>query len=145
MTILNDIVIRPALTSERSAVTELWRRTGLTTSYNDLSSDFDFALGKPGSDVLVGVHSGKIVASIMVGHDGHRGWLYYVSVDISAQSNGYGAAILAAGEEWLRARSVPKVMLLVRETNTRAVGFYDRQGYEAIQRTIMQKWLKPQD
>ncbi len=144
MTELIDLVIRPATASERGLVTDLWVRAGLTTSYNDPASDFDFAIGRSGSDVLVGVWSEKIVASAMVGHDGHRGWLYYVSVDPDVQNRGYGAAIVAACEAWLRIRGVPKVMLLVRETNSKVVGFYGRNGYEAIPRTIMQKWLTPQ-
>lgn len=145
MTVAQGVTIRAATAGDRPAVTALWAATGLTTSYNDPGTDFDFALGKPASDVLVGVSDGGIVASVMVGHDGHRGWLYYVAVDPAAQKRGVGAAIVAAGEDWLRARGVAKVMLLVRETNKPVIGFYEGNGYEAIPRTIMQKWLTVPD
>lgn len=141
MTSSLDMMIRPAMASERVMVTDLWARAGLTTSYNDPARDFDFALGRLASDVLVRVVSDTILASVMVGHDGHRGWLYYVAVAPGARNRGHGTAIVAAGEEWLRSRGVPKVMLLVRETNTTVVEFYGRNGYETIPRTIMQKWL----
>jgi hypothetical protein len=50
------------------------------TGYNDPALDFRFALAKTGSDILVGVDvEGWIVGSVMVGHDGHRGWVYYVA------------------------------------------------------------------
>jgi hypothetical protein len=31
--------------------------------------------------VLLGRNDGALVASVLVGHDGHRGWVYYVTVD----------------------------------------------------------------
>lgn len=135
------LTVRPAEASEQAAVTRLWEKAGLTTSYNDPASDFNFAISRPASDILVGIVSGEIVATVMVGHDGHRGWLYYVAVEPNTQKSGFGAAIVAAGEDWLRARGVPKVMLLIRETNTKVARFYEHNGYEAIPRTIMQKWL----
>jgi crotonobetainyl-CoA:carnitine CoA-transferase CaiB-like acyl-CoA transferase len=46
-----------------------------------------------------------------------------------------------AAEEWLKGRKVVKVMLLVRETNTKVVDFYKRLGFETIPRVIMEKWL----
>lgn len=94
--------VRPATVGERRAVADLWIKTGLTTVYNDPDVDFVFAHEKPASTVLVGLLGGKIIASVMVGHDGHRGWLYYVSVDPDEQKAGHGAAIVAAGENWLK-------------------------------------------
>jgi ribosomal protein S18 acetylase RimI-like enzyme len=135
--------IEPASSADRSAVVRLWERAGLVASYNDPTEDFDFAVGKQSSDVLVGWSAGKIVASVLVGHDGHRGWLYYVAVDPDYQKRGLGTAIVGAGEAWLASRSVKKVMLLVRETNTRVVRFYEDLAYETVPRTIMQKWLIP--
>jgi len=115
----------------------------LTTSYNDPGEDFSFALGRDGSDVLVGVSDGKVVASVMVGHDGHRGWLYYVAVDPRCRKRGYGGAIVEAGERWLSERQIRKVLLLVRDTNTAVVGFYESLQYEVAPRVVMQKWLVP--
>ncbi len=79
----------------------------------------------------------------MVGHDGHRGWLYYVATHPAARGRGLGRRMVEAGEKWLRDHNVVKVQLLVRETNTAVVGFYDRLGYEVAPRVLMTKWLKP--
>jgi ribosomal protein S18 acetylase RimI-like enzyme len=78
----------------------------------------------------------------MVGHDGHRGWMYYVAVDPGMRRQGVGRALVQAGEEWLRERGVPKVHLMVRETNNAVVEFYARIGYDPMPRYNMQKWLK---
>jgi ribosomal protein S18 acetylase RimI-like enzyme len=131
--------IRSANPADEAAVVALWQACGLTVPYNDPVADFRFALGKPGSDILV---SEDITGSVMVGHDGHRGWLYYVSVAPSERRKGLGRALVAAAEEWLRQRGVPKAHLMVRETNQAIAAFYQHLGYDPMPRINMQKWLK---
>lgn len=134
--------IRAASADEEGEVVALWRDCGLETSYNDLAHDFRFARAKPNSEILVGVSAEeRIVASVMAGHDGHRGWLYYVATAPDCQLQGIGRQMVAAGEEWLRDRGVVKVMLLVRDTNTQVLDFYNRLGFEVIPRVVMQKWI----
>lgn len=121
---------------------ELWRACSLVTSYNDPGDDFRFAVSGACSAVLVGeTPDQEIAATVMVGHDGHRGWLYYVAVSPRYRAQRCGRQIVDAGEAWLRARNVPKVQLIVRETNPRAVSFYHRLGYDVAPRTLMAKWL----
>jgi ribosomal protein S18 acetylase RimI-like enzyme len=136
------LTIRSAAPDDEAAIAALWQACGLVTSYNDPAEDFRFARGKSNSDVLVSVHEdGKLVGSVMVGHDGHRGWIYYVAADPNYGKQGIGRRMAAAAEQWLKDRKVVKVMLLVRETNTQVVDFYKRLGFETIPRVIMQKWL----
>jgi len=136
-------LIRSASTKEEGQVAELWRACGLVVSYNDPKADFRFAFGKPGSDILVPINdAGKIIGSIMVGHDGHLGWIYYVSVDPGYRKQGIGRQLVKAGEQWLTERGVVKVNPMVRETNTQVTTFYERIGYDPMPRINMQKWLK---
>lgn len=138
-----ELTIRNATADDAPRVAALWRAANLVTSYNDPSKDFHFALAKDNSDVLVGVDEEQtIVGSVMVGHDGHRGWIYYVASAPEHRGQGVGRSMVEAGEQWLKAKGVVKVMLLVRETNTQVVDFYEHLGFEAIPRVIMQKWLE---
>lgn len=134
--------IRTATPDDEPAVVGLWRVCGLVTSYNDPAADFAFARAGACSDVLVGEDDGIIRATVMVGHDGHRGWLYYVASDPLARAEGFGRQIVEAGESWLRQQGVAKVQLLVRETNTQVVGFYEHLGFEVAPRVVMTKWLR---
>ena len=134
--------VAPAHSGQRDAIVQLWRDAGLTVPWNDPRADYDLAAGKPNSDVLVGLAGGRVVAALIVGHDGHRGWLYYVGVDPLEQKAGHGAAIVAAGEAWLTARGMPKAMLMVRDTNVAVEAFYHRIGYETVPRKVLQKWLR---
>ena len=134
--------IRRATIADESAVAALWQACGLTVPYNDPIRDFHFALGKPGSDILVADDS-DIIGSVMVGHDGHRGWLYYACVAPSHRKRGVGRALVKAAEDWLAVRGVPKAQLMMRENNSEVAAFYERLGYEPMPRINMQKWLKP--
>jgi ribosomal protein S18 acetylase RimI-like enzyme len=136
------ISIRNAAVADEAAVIALWRACDLTAPYNDPASDFRFARGGPASDILVAVDANDIMGSIMVGHDGHRGWLWYVAVTPQHRKKGIGRALVKAAEEWLSARAVPKVHLMVRETNAQVVEFYAKIGYDPMPRVNMQKWLK---
>ena len=78
----------------------------------------------------------------MLGHDGHRGWLYYVASSPRTRGSGIGRQMIQAAEEWLRQRGVLKAQLMVRETNTKVVSFYEHLGFEVTPRVLMSKWLR---
>lgn len=136
------VTIQPALPADEQAITDLWRACGLVVSYNDPGKDFRFALTGDNSTILAGRNdAGDILGSVMVGHDGHRGWLYYVAAAPTAQGQGIGRQMVAAAEAWLRAQGVWKAQLLVRDTNTKVVSFYEHLGFEVSPRVVMTKVL----
>ena len=110
-------------------VIALWARCGLTRAWNDPVTDIGFARRGPASSVLVWELDGLIAASVMVGHDGHRGALYYVSVDPARQGEGLGREVVSAAEQWLAERGCWKANIIVRDDNVRAQGFWDKMGY----------------
>jgi GNAT superfamily N-acetyltransferase len=138
-----DLVVRDFVESDREAVIALWRRCGLTRPWNDPSHDIDLAIGNGSSTILVGTVHDQLVATTMVGFDGHRGWIYYVAVAPDHVRRGFGRAIMAAAEDWLRERHVPKVELLVRTENGAVLNFYDGLGYERQDVVVMARWLRP--
>lgn len=141
-----DLVVRAAVLADEEVVAALWRACGLVAAYNDPGADFRLANAGSESSVLVAEEAtGLIVGTVMVGHDGHRGWLYYVATDPSCREKGVGRALIAAGERWLRDRQIAKVQLMVREANAAVVPFYARLGFEETPRIVMAKWLKPSE
>lgn len=137
------LTIRRAVPEDEPSVVELWRACDLVTSYNDPAADFRFARAGACSDVLVGGdETGRISGSVMVGHDGHRGWLYYVASTPRSRGRGIGRQMVQAAEEWLRQRGVVKAQLMIRETNSKVVSFYEHLGFEVTPRVVMSKWLR---
>jgi ribosomal protein S18 acetylase RimI-like enzyme len=119
----------------------LWHRAGLTRPWNSPEGDFQRALDGETSTVLGGFDDGCLIGTAMVGHDGHRGWVYYLAVDESRRGAGLGAQLMAAAETWLREQGAVKVQLMVRAENDAAVGFYDRLGYDDVKVAVRAKWL----
>lgn len=138
---MSDIAIGEALDADIDALTALWVRCGLTRPWNDPQADIAFARKSPNAAILVAKRDGILCASVMVGHDGHRGWLYYVAVDPDLQRGGLGRRVTQAAEDWLRERGVAKVMLMVRPDNEAVQAFYQANGYEEQKRVILAKWL----
>ena len=126
---------------EAEAVAALWKACGLTRPWNDPIADIDLARRSPETALLVGREGGAVVGSVMVGHDGHRGWVYYLAVAPDRRRAGHGAALMAAAERWLQARRLPKLQLMVRRTNPEVLGFYAAIGFKDQDVVVLGKWI----
>ena len=131
------------LTPEDSeGVSALWDQAGLTRPWNPPEADLLRALAGETSTVLGLFDGGTLVGTVMVGHDGHRGWVYYLAVAESHRGTGLGRRLMLAAEDWLRERGVVKLQLMVRSANAGVLDFYDRLGYEDADVQVRAKWLR---
>ena len=133
--------IAPIEDSDISDVIALWQACGLTRPWNDPTTDIALARKGANAAVLVGRDGAAIVATVLVGHDGHRGWVYYLAVDQGRRGKGYGRVMMDAAERWLRGHGIEKLQLLVRADNSRVKSFYQSLGYSEQERIIFAKWL----
>jgi hypothetical protein len=122
-------------------VVALWQRCGSTRAWNDPAGDIALARREANATVLLGRTEGALVASVLVGHDGHRGWVYYVTVDPDHRFKDYGRMIMTAAEDWLRSRGIEKLQLMVRRDNDKVHAFYESLGYYDQERVVFAKWL----
>jgi len=135
------LAIAPIADTDVATVIALWQACGLTRPWNDPAADIALARRGPNSTILIGRADNHIVATVMVGHDGHRGWVYYVATHPDRRAKGFGRAIMDAAEDWLRAAGIAKLQLLVRRENARAGTFYQSIGYAEAQTIVFAKWL----
>jgi ribosomal protein S18 acetylase RimI-like enzyme len=131
--------IAPLTTAEAEQAVALWRAAELVRPWNDPHADLALALNGVSSTILAARDGARVVGTVMVGHDGHRGWLYYLAVATSHRGRGIGRDMVAAAEAWLIARSVPAVQLMVRDDNVAAAGFYRAIGYDRRAVIVMGK------
>jgi ribosomal protein S18 acetylase RimI-like enzyme len=122
--------MREADAADAREVIALWEACGLTRPWNDPAADFARAVAGPASAVLLLQEGDALAAGVMVGFDGHRGWVYYLAVAPERRRAGLGRTMMDAAETWLRARGAPKIQLMVREDNEAALGFYEALGLE---------------
>ena len=133
------IAFRPLEERDIDDVIALWTACGLVRPWNEPKRDIDFARGKEGSDILLGFEESALVASVMVGHDGHRGWLYYVAVAPEVQGKGIGKVTVRVAEAWLKARGIWAINLNIRSENEEVRAFYSALGYENRDVIVMGK------
>jgi ribosomal protein S18 acetylase RimI-like enzyme len=136
-----QVEIRELDGNHRAEAVALWDRTGLIRPWNPPYEDFDQAITGNGSAVLGAIDGDRLVATAMVGHDGHRGWDYYLAVDPEVQATGVGRAMMRAAEAWVREAGIPKIQLMVRSTHTAELGFYDAVGFTVEDTVILSRWL----
>ena len=121
--------IRPFQPSDEPAVVALWKECDLTRPWNDPHKDIARKLAVQPELFLVGVADGAIVASVMAGYEGHRGWVNYLAVAPAFRSRGFARALMQRVEEQLLERGCPKLNLQVRDSNQEAIAFYRHLGY----------------
>ena len=127
--------IRTAIAADHERILELWEACGLTRPWNDPRRDLARELAHDPELLLVGTApddaatGNQVVATVMAGYEGHRGWLNYLAVDPVHNGRGFGRAIVAEGERRLGALGCPKINLQVRHDNAAAIGFWEAMGY----------------
>jgi ribosomal protein S18 acetylase RimI-like enzyme len=135
------LTIAPIGDADITGVIALWQACHLTRPWNDPAADIALARKGSNATVLIGRDSASIIATVLVGHDGHRGWVYYLAVDPEHRHKGYGRVMMDAAETWLRGHGIEKLQLLVRPDNSQMKAFYQSLGYSEQERIIYAKWL----
>jgi ribosomal protein S18 acetylase RimI-like enzyme len=121
--------IRPFEPADEAAVVALWHECGLTRPWNDPRRDIARKLTEQPELFLVGSVGARVIATAMVGFDGHRGWVYYLAVAVSHRHQSIGRALMHEAERLLIERGCPKLNLMVRSSNAEVIAFYRALGY----------------
>lgn len=114
---------------DEQAVIRLWERCGLIRPWNDPRKDIERKLSEQPELFLVGQNGADVIATVMAGFDGHRGWVYYLAVAPEQRGKSYGRRLMQAVERLLLARGCPKLNLQVRASNQDVLAFYRKLGY----------------
>jgi ribosomal protein S18 acetylase RimI-like enzyme len=121
--------IRAFSNTDAAAVIALWEGCGLVVPQNDPLADIERKLQVNPELFLVGERMGKVIASVMGGYEGHRGWINYLAVEPAERGKGYGRVMMAEVELRLQGIGCPKINLQVRASNQAVIEFYESLGY----------------
>ena len=138
---MQDVVIRPFQPADEAAVIELWHRCGLVVPWNDPRRDIALKLQVQPHLFLVGTIQGRVVAVVMAGYEGHRGWINYLAVAPDLQRQGIGRRMMEHAEAELRKLGCPKINLMIRTSNQDVIAFYQRLGFAVDNVVCMGKRL----
>lgn len=123
------MIIRSYKGSDLDSVLSLWQSCGLTQPHNDPVKDIQRKMSVQPELFLVGFEETNLVATVMAGYDGHRGWLNYLAVGPERRNQGFGKKIVMAAEQRLQQLGCPKINIQVRLANKQAMEFYRKIGF----------------
>jgi ribosomal protein S18 acetylase RimI-like enzyme len=90
---------------------------------------------------VVALDAREVVGAALAGYDGHRGWLYSVTVAPSHHRLGIGSSLVRELEDRLAGLGCQKINLQVRSLDMTLVSFYHSLGYASEDRVSMGRRL----
>lgn len=140
--VMDEMEIRAYRGEDEAQVIDLWHRCGLVVPWNDPQTDIWLKLQVQPDLFLVGAVQSTVIATLMVGYDGHRGWLNYLAVAPEYQRRGIGRLMVQRATDKLKAMNCPKINLQIRASNPAVVEFYRRLGFAIDEVISMGKRLE---
>ncbi len=122
--------IRAFQPEDEAEVIALWRSSKLVVPQNDPHKDIQAKLKVQPELFLVGLLERRIVATVMAGYEGHRGWINYLAVDPERRRLGLGRRMMSAAQIRLEEMGCPKINLQVRAGNREVIAFYEALGFK---------------
>lgn len=128
---MENLIIRQFQKNDEKSLVQLWNDCELVVPWNNPHRDIQRKLKVQPELFLVSIHENRLVASVMGGYDGHRGWVYYLAVHPDYQRKGFARQMMLEIEKRLGNMGCAKINLQVRNTNLRVIEFYKRIGYKS--------------
>lgn len=125
----SSLLIRPFQTEDEDALVALWKMCELTVPWNNPHKDIARKLQVQPELFLVGILDSNLIATVMGGYDGHRGWINFLAVHPDFRENGYGQEIMNSVETKIREMGCPKINLQIRTGNNKTASFYQKLGF----------------
>lgn len=136
-----SLVVRTYVPADAPALIALWRATDLVVPWNDPAEDLAIKHAFQPDLLFVGEESGALIATVMAGYDGHRGWINYLAVTPTRRREGLGRRMMEVAEQALRDLGCPKINLQVRAENRDVIQFYERIGFRVEETVSLGKRL----
>ena len=123
------IEIRSFRQEDEAPLIKLWERCELVVAWNDPSKDISRKVQLDPEGLLLGWYDKSLIASVMAGYEGHRGWINYLAVDPVFRRKGLGKTMMKAAETYLEQFECPKINLQIRAKNHQVIEFYKSIGF----------------
>ena len=138
------IDITPFQPSDYEEAMALWQRTeGLTLRAADsCEAVLQYLKRNPGSS-FVAREQDTLVAAVLGGHDGRRGYLHHLAVAPTHRGRGIGRALAERVLTALGTQGIYKCHLMVRADNADALAFWTHMGWAQRADLVMMSRTDP--
>jgi putative acetyltransferase len=101
-----------------------------------------FLLRNPGMSLIARNASGTVIAAVLCGHDGRRGYLHHLAVDAAHRRQGLGRALVERSLAKLAAAGIPKCNIFLFNDNAEGRRFWEKLGYKSVTWSPMQRVIE---
>lgn len=134
-------VLRRLTIDDYDAIIRLWRQAGLqSVRLQGRDSRDAFAAQLAAGQRIVGLEEGgQLIGAVVVTHDTRKGWINRLAIHPDYRRRGYGARLIAAAEQELRALGLKIFAVLIEADNDASRRLFAREGYKAHDMAYMSK------
>jgi putative acetyltransferase len=134
--------IEPFKPEDFDAVLAFWKScqpgVGLNES-DERAHIIRFLERNPNMSFIARDPTGNIIAAVLCGHDGRRGYLHHLAVAQSYRRQGLGKELVHRCLSQLTAAGIPKCNIFLFKQNTEAQKFWQSQGYRTVDWITLQR------
>jgi ribosomal protein S18 acetylase RimI-like enzyme len=131
MLIPGKLIFRPMTVKDYEAACQLWKKSsgiGLR-SLDDSKEGIRKFLERNPNTCFAAENAGELIGVILCGHDGRRGTIYHLAVEVSNRRKAVGQTLVGLATEALRVQNIHKVSLVVFASNKEARTFWTSIGF----------------
>lgn len=127
---ISSVRLRSFRIGDYDEVHAIWRKAeGVGLNESDSRKAVGLFLKRNPGLSQVAVHEGRVIAAVLCGHDGRRGYLHHLAVVRKWRRNGLGRTLVATCLERLRKAGIPKCNLFLYASNRTGRVFWSRLGW----------------
>ena len=123
------VKVRVMTPDDWDGVAAVWENHEGTNPVDDSPEGFAKYLRRNPTTSFVAEDDGRIIGTILAGHDGRRGIFHHVSVLSEYQKQGVGKMLVDSAAEALRKEGINKVLLVVFKHNENGNAFWEHMGF----------------
>lgn len=129
----NKLLLRRMSIEDYEQVYALWlscKGMGLN-NVDDSRAGIARYLARNPNTCFLAEEEGRVLGSILAGHDGRRGFIYHACVSPDARGRGIGTKMAEAVLDALREEGISKAALVAFTRNEAGNAFWEKLGFEA--------------
>lgn len=141
-----DLTIRQMTVDDYEAVRALWEAVdGVDVTAADTRAGLACFLDRNPLLSFVALAGEHLVAAVLCGHDGRRGYIHHLAVQESFRRHGVGRALIDRCLDGLHAAGIEKCHIFIRRDNETGFAFWQRTGWvDRITLRMMSRTIGPQ-
>ena len=125
------INIRIMQIDDYDSIIRLWKEKG-QVALNSIDDSFEGLLkylSRNPATSFVATDNGRIIGTIMAGHDGRRGFFHHVYISDEYRGQGIGKMLVESAIDALTAEGIGKTALVVFSDNDLGNTFWEHMGF----------------